>query len=211
MAPKHTLPTLSLEEICNPDQEVRLQNFTSRDGNISHFEIYVIVLLIKMLQPKTLLEVGTFDGNTTMQMALNAPKDATIHTIDLPQNSFGWVFPTSEKDLCYICDEKKHARKFLGTSLESKIVQHFGDSGDYDFCCFAKDGPVDFCFIDGSHTYEGVKSDTKNALKILSQGGIILWHDYSAVWPEVKCYLEELSAAYPLRHIKDSTLAFLRT
>jgi len=39
-------------------------------------------------------------------------------------------------------------------------------------------GPFDLIFIDGSHYYEYVKSDTQNALGCLTAGGLVVWHDY---------------------------------
>lgn len=38
---------------------------------------------------------------------------------------------------------------------------------------------MDFVFIDGSHSYEYVLNDSKQAIKMLRNGkGVILWHDY---------------------------------
>ncbi|MCR4336539.1 MAG: class I SAM-dependent methyltransferase, partial [Candidatus Omnitrophica bacterium] len=42
-----------------------------------------------------------------------------------------------------------------------------------------------FVFIDANHSYAYVKSDTENALKMISEQGIILWHDYDFIHPYV--------------------------
>lgn len=39
-------------------------------------------------------------------------------------------------------------------------------------------GAVDMVFIDGDHSYEAVKWDTKLALSCLKTGGMLVWHDY---------------------------------
>jgi hypothetical protein len=37
----------------------------------------------------------------------------------------------------------------------------------------------DFIYIDGLHTYEGVKNDIKNFLPLVKKGGVIGGHDYT--------------------------------
>ena len=49
-----------------------------------------------------------------------------------------------------------------------------GIKTNFDFTKFTEKGPVDFIFVDAGHTYECVKSDTLNALQILSPKGVIL-------------------------------------
>jgi len=48
---------------------------------------------------------------------------------------------------------------------------------------------VDLCFIDGGHSEECVKSDTKNAFRMVKKGGVIIWHDFlnvSEYWAVTK-------------------------
>ena len=43
----------------------------------------------------------------------------------------------------------------------------------------------DLIFIDADHTYEGVKSDFNNYLPMLSEGGVLGFHDVeSPDWPD---------------------------
>jgi len=52
-------------------------------------------------------------------------------------------------------------------------------------------------------------SDTKNAMKMVSAGGIIIWHDYG-VWEGVTKALEEIekNKSLGLRHIAGTSLAY---
>lgn len=152
------------------------------------------------------MEIGTFDGNTTLQMGLNCPAQATIHTIDLGKEQIDTQLPMWEEDLKYVKDVKKLSRKFMDSSLQEKIVQHIGDSNSYDFSQFTQKGKIDFCFIDGDHSYECVKSDTEKTLSILRKKGIVLWHDFSPNCPGVHRYLIELSKILPLKHIEETEL-----
>lgn len=205
------LETKTIGEVFDFSKPFQLQNCCSRGGNVSPFELMVIASAIVNYQPVRLLEIGTFDGNTTLQMALNAPLNAIVHTIDLPDGDSVTQIPIEKNDQKFIRDTTKHHRKFKETSVASKIAQHFGDTTVYDFQHFAKDGPIDFCFVDGGHSYACVKSDTENALRILSPNGIILWHDFNyKSYPGVFDYLCELSKSYPLIHIEGTHLVVLK-
>jgi predicted O-methyltransferase YrrM len=199
------VPKRALDDLVGP-LSLTLENFHSRNGNLSPYEVLAIASLVKNRGPKRLLEIGTFDGNTTLQMALNAPDDAKIHTIDLPVDENTAASPILESDLKFILDEKKRVRKFESSSVSHKINQHFGDSTQYDFASFTKEGPLDLIFIDGGHTYECVKSDTQKSLPILSEQGCILWHDFTPHFGGVFQYLLELSRELPLVHIEGTNL-----
>ena len=62
-----------LSEVTDIELPITLQNFSVREGNVSSFELMALALMVANKKPKTLLEIGTFDGNTTLQMALNSP------------------------------------------------------------------------------------------------------------------------------------------
>ena len=200
-----TIPCKRLDELIDCPR-LYFENFFSRNGNLSPYEVLSIAAIVGEKKPKRLLEIGTFDGNTTLQMALNAPDDALIHTIDLPVGETETKEPVLESDLQFICDEKKQTRKFQGSTVAHKIQQHFGDSTEYDFSRFTEDGPLDFIFIDGGHSYECVKSDTQNALQVLQSGGVILWHDFTPHFGGVFQFLCELSQNLSLTHIEGTNL-----
>lgn len=199
---KSSLKQKNLTEITDIHKTIKLQNFIARDGNVSYFELMAIASIIATHKPKHLLEIGTFDGNTTVQMALNSPLDAVIHTIDLPLENSATTIPSLKNDLKFIHDQDKQIKKYRG--VERTITQHFGDSTTYDFNEF---GLIEFCFIDGGHSYECVKSDTEKTLKILAPNGVIVWHDFTPNWPGIYRYLNELSQTLPLIHISETNLA----
>jgi hypothetical protein len=39
---------------------------------------------------------------------------------------------------------------------------------------------IDFIFLDGGHTEKIVRSDTFKASQMLSQEGVLIWHDYNS-------------------------------
>lgn len=50
---------------------------------------------------------------------------------------------------------------------------------------------IDFLFIDGDHSYNGVKADFENYAPLVRPGGLIVFHDVYGL-PEVKQFWEEL-------------------
>ncbi len=91
--------------------------------------------------------------------------------------------------------------------MAAKIRLVLADSTKFDWSPYERS--VDFVFIDGAHDYESVRKDTENALRIVREGGIILWHDYSISKGVTLC-LNELRQRLPVVWIQGTTLACYR-
>lgn len=149
---------------------------TPANGNVAPYELEVIASLVKATKPHAVFEIGTFDGRTTLNMAANAPNGATIFTLDLPSSELGaTVFSLELNEDIFVKKDHPGAR-IAKSDGKSNIIQLLGDSGSFDFRPYY--GIIDFMFIDGSHSYNYVKSDTLAALKMVRPGGVIIWHDY---------------------------------
>ena len=70
--------------------------------------------------------------------------------------------------------------------------------------------PCDVVFVDGSHGYSYVVSDSGKALRMVRPGGLVLWHDYSPESAGVFRALNELARRVPLTHIQGTTLVAFR-
>ncbi len=56
-------------------------------------------------------------------------------------------------------------------------------------------GPYDLIFIDAEHTYEGIKADFNNYLPMLSDNGVIGFHDVECPdWPGINKFWNELES-----------------
>jgi predicted O-methyltransferase YrrM len=190
--------------------EVKLADFECCDGNVAPYELLVIAGLVQYMAPRVLLEIGTFDGNTTLQMALNAPTDALVFTLDLPLGSSETALPRDRDDLTYVSDTRRVRPRFMRHPGVGNVIRLFGDSAAFDFRGALDGRSVDLAFIDGSHSYSYVKNDTERVLELLSPRGVILWHDYTPAWPGVWHYLNELRKDYPIVRIKGTTLGYFR-
>lgn len=206
------LPTISIEAFCDRNVTVNVQELAAKDGNVSVLELLSINALVATRAPKHLFEIGTFDGRTTLNMIANSPDGAVIYTLDLPKNDLGkTAFSLDPRDEKYVDKEVSGAR-FLRTKWADSVVQLFGDSAKFDFTPYH--GRMDAIFIDGSHHFDYVKSDTEAALKLVSPNGLIMWHDYQPDWPGVIEYLEQLYGRggkfLNLRNISNTSLVYLR-
>lgn len=176
-------------------------------------ETWVLAALAKSKQ--MLFEFGTATGKTAYIWARNAPPDARIATITLGPEQHALYVAAAEDNLNAMrvaIDESTFTRFiYSGTGAEKKITQLFGDSKAFDESPFHR--ACDLIFIDGSHAYSYVKSDSEKALRMIRPGGIILWHDYRGkrgVTSDVHAYLNELRLRLPLVHLRGTTLVAFR-
>jgi predicted O-methyltransferase YrrM len=165
-------------------------------GNVTPVELLTLNSLVRAQAPRRIFEIGTFNGRTTLNLALNAP-EAEVFTLDLPAEA------ADQTALAVDEREKKWVRKasigdqFRGApeAARARITQLLGDSATFDYGPY--ENSVDFVFVDGSHEYRYVLNDTRRAFSLLRDGrGTIVWHDYG-VWPGVTRGLDELSRNDP--------------
>lgn len=79
-----------------------------------------------------------------------------------------------------------------------KVRQYLGDSKRFVETDWA--GQCDVVFVDGSHAYSYVESDTEKALRMVKPGGIVFWHDYrpGPAGRDVRRYLDSRYPELPL-------------
>ena len=199
------VPSKYLEEIFpNIDSvSVILCPATIKYGSVSTYELYVICAIAKYINTGKIFEIGTFNGSTTYNLALNTNPQTAIFTLDLPQKL---VSEQSDQQIVQQYEQGFVVNKFRGTPQEKKITQLYGDSTTFDFSSYSDS--MNLIFIDGGHTYDCVKSDTMNALKMLSknknQQACVIWHDFD-IGSDVMKVVEELSL--PCCGIKDTGMA----
>jgi predicted O-methyltransferase YrrM len=170
-------------------------------------EQWVLALLVRYLAPKSAFEIGTFTGASTMIIAQNAARTARIHTLDLPPGHKELALAADDNDPPEHSDARIGER-FRGTPHETKIQQHYGDSHSFDYTPYARS--IDFVFVDGSHSYEYVLSDSDAALRMLSGSGLVVWDDCDMANPGVVRALIEVSREIPVRRIHATRFAVFK-
>jgi len=181
-------------------------------GGTSDLEAWILAVLAKGAQE--MFEFGTCTGRTTWLWARNAGMDARIHTLTLPPGGLDSYQAGAGDDAAATATAKGESvfTRFLytGTTEETKIEQLYGDSKELDEGPYL--GRCDLIFIDGSHAFSYVKSDTEKALAMLRPGGLLLWHDYRGPRRarDVFRYLNQLVIGMPLVHIRNTSLVAFR-
>src|SRR5215208_1835809 len=77
------LPVVTLEEIAPVSTEFAVSRPPDWGGSMTITEISSLCHLVAARRPRKVLEIGSFRGLTTLNIAMNAP-EAEIHTLDLP-------------------------------------------------------------------------------------------------------------------------------
>lgn len=202
------LPMVELNEILNssePDRPISVspsQIMRPRDMVLPLPDLLSIGAMAALPSVKSIFEIGTYTGETSLVMARNSDIATKIFTLDLPLNEI-----QSVEEGGYI-----PGSCFQGSVFAPKIQQLYGRSESFDFSPYF--GKCDLVFIDGDHRFEFVKRDTEKALKMVRPGGRIVWDDYRFIPEHIGCrgvsdYLHSISDRYDVRQIEGTRLATL--
>ncbi len=197
------------------DNQVFAQsNYFNADSSVARTgEAQVLAAITAYLKPQNIFEIGTYNGFTTLHFAYNSPNNAAIYTLDLPADFSLGQNKTQLEEYSYddylvlqLSKENIDKRIFRAHACSKKIKELFGDSMRFDFSPYF--GKMDLIYIDGSHAYSYVKSDTENALKMLSPRGVIIWHDFDyIVHRDVFKYLNHLVQSHKIYSIPNTRFA----
>jgi len=180
-----------LSQLINTNFPFKIQMSDNQRGTVRNDELIAIASIVNSMKPKHILEIGTCDGATTLNMAINN-KEAVIFTIDLPLDQTETSLPGSDLDLI---NSRQVGKAFFSKPEAGRITQILCDSAKYNYATIG----VSFglIFIDGSHTYEYVKNDTEKTMPFLAPSGVMLWHDCCAMGKNYGVY------KYLSQHLKD--------
>lgn len=119
---------------------------------------------------KTMVEIGSFIGESTVIFAQHFKH---VIAIDPFVPDYDPQDPTCNSNF----DFEKIYQEFLSNIEEVKDKVTVYRITSNDAVKLLKD-KYDFIYIDGLHTYEGVKEDIINYQPLVKEGGVIGGHDY---------------------------------
>jgi predicted O-methyltransferase YrrM len=154
-----------------------LEHMSGEGINNAIDELAYLALFAKVCEPQNIFEIGTFRGRTALNFALNSPDNCTVLTLDLPPDDRESFLDKTNTADASIISASFTGVDYKGKDCEHKIIQLYGNSIEFDFSPYF--GRMDIVFVDGAHHYEAVCADIANAVKMVKQGGWIIWHDFA--------------------------------
>lgn len=162
-------------------------------------EILELCTMLKKRDAKSLLEIGTASGGTLFLFSKVAASDANIISINLPSGNLdAWCL--KYRDMLYGAfatgGQKMHLLK--ANSHDAATLQNVNKK--------LAGAKLDFLFIDGDHSYDGVKKDFEMYSPLVKKGGLIGFHDISpsSMKNPVVDYWKELTKIYKYKEIEYS-------
>ncbi|MDL2223932.1 O-methyltransferase [Bacteroidales bacterium OttesenSCG-928-M06] len=143
------------------DEEGELLSRLNRDAHVNllrprmlsgHLQGRILKMLVRMHQPKRVLEIGTYTGYASLCMAEGLPEEGEIHTIEIDDELEDFI-----------------RKQFNQSPLNHKIHLHIGDAMDI---IPALEGVFDLVFIDADKRLYNQYYDL--VFDKVSPGGIIL-------------------------------------
>ncbi len=167
------LPMIAVDDIIHNEAEFRVFRPPNWGGSMTITEISSLCQIVAARQPKKILEIGSYRGLTTLNLAMNAPQ-AEVHTLDLPPGADPDTTQFEHSDRQIILTRTGYF--YEGRGEAARIYQHYGDTASFNYQEIG--GDVDLCLIDAAHSYAYVRNDTAKTLPLLTDDALVLWHDY---------------------------------
>jgi autotransporter strand-loop-strand O-heptosyltransferase len=158
----------------------------------NHKEIFKASNFFKNLDVINFMEIGTDQGGTFAIWSKLAKKDGIRISVDLPHGEFGRSNYNLLKRDNYLKSLGDNVHIIHGNSHNKEIKERVNN--------ILGENKVDFLFIDGDHTYEGVKQDYEMYKEFVKVGGWIGFHDIKSTdfhhsvncmvdkfWNEINC------------------------
>ena len=154
---------MTIEEyiLSHSDDEGALLKALERDAHVNllrprmlsgHLQGRILKMFCRMMQPRRVLEIGTYTGYATLCLAEGLPEDGLVHTLEINDEMEDFIF------------------KYLNQSpLQEKIRVHFGDAMEI---IPQLDEQFDLVFIDADKRLYSVYYDL--VFPKVRAGGLIL-------------------------------------
>ncbi len=155
--------------------------------------LWLLTFVFREPRPRFVMEIGTFRGGTLFCACRLAASDACVISLDLPGGPFGAGYPAWKRRLYgAFAKPQQSLRLIRGNSHSPGSVAEVRQILEQD--------RLDFLFIDGDHSYIGVKRDFEAYMPLVRTGGLVAFHDVIAnprsPTIEVYRFWEEIKGAY---------------
>jgi predicted O-methyltransferase YrrM len=131
-------------------------------------EIKSLAELVRDHKPQNVLEIGTSNGGSFYIWCRYLKNTTQLTSLDLPGGRFGGGYNEQKVGIYEKFAPSKDLEFVRANSHEDSTFEEVNERIN---------GDVDFLFIDGDHTYEGVKADFEMYKELVADDGLIAFHD----------------------------------
>jgi len=159
---------------------------TNISGRIPHHMMQVLYSICSLYDIKTYMEIGVHNG-ASMSYVIQEPIPKKCFGVDLFENGKLYAFDKltkqrTEQNIQKNNKSNSNVTLIQGDSTHDSTINSVGN--------LIKE-PIDLLFLDGDHSYAGVKHDFENYSKYVKSGGFILLDDYhKSKWPGIKQFVD---------------------
>ena len=191
-----------LVEMVKHQTNIEIGGYKVFDGSRTHlmqspYELPDLIFALKQHEKdcgkkiKRFLEVGFSSGinNTILNKFFDFDEVVGVDTFGSGINGDNLFANLRYKNLTLVCGDSTSKRVL-------NIVDRFG--------------LFDFIFIDANHTYEYVKKDFDNYIKMLDKDGVIAFHDIDCPdWPGINKFWNELKETKKYKQVEFVSKGYL--
>lgn len=153
-------------------------------------EIAAVAEAAAEIDPETVLEIGSLYGGTLYVWTRYLAPDNMIISVDKDHRGREQFFET------FVSVTGAEMKLIEGSSYAEQTLQNVRQ---------VLDEPIDFLYIDGDHSYDGVKRDFEAYSQFLADDGIVALHDVENEETGVPTFWAELEAEYDTRTVGTRT------
>ncbi|MBI2270697.1 MAG: class I SAM-dependent methyltransferase [Bacteroidetes bacterium] len=164
------LPQLDILDLL-PGLNETIDNYTNLAGTSFPIDMVILKQLAKKYTDCDYFEIGTWRGESISNVASVAKKCVSLSLSNKEMNELGYG------------EKFTRVQRFFSKDLSN--VEHVeANSKTFDFEKLGQ--KFDLIFVDGDHSYDGVKIDTQNVFNLLkNENSIIVWHDYGTSYETI--------------------------
>jgi len=142
---------------------------------------------VQAAKPGVILEIGTAKGATLLGWCRIASKK--VVSVDLPGGIHGGGYPAIKQSVykSFVADKTNVSLHLIQADSHSPATRQMAEqklSGDR----------LDVLFIDGDHSYDGVKADFELWSPLVRPGGLVIFHDIVPHTSVAHCEVDRLWA-----------------
>lgn len=166
------LKTIDYLDFIGEVQNETVSSYSYLDGTSLISDLLLLKILAKRTENCKYLEIGTFRGESIINIAPYVSRAVSITLGKEQMKQMG-------------LSDKFIEISGVFTRGLNNVDWFFENSLEFDFSKL--NNKFNLIFVDGDHSYEAVKEDTKNAFRTLDkENGIIVWHDYGNTTEDVR-------------------------